>query len=93
MTGWSLSLCTFITLIGFVSTISESVVSGYSFGVKFFLYLAYFIVLLTIAYLLFLWPLLRDKSVVKMGKAFHISLGLAGVGMCWILNYWNLIGV
>ena len=93
MTGWSLSLCTFITLIGFVSTISESVVSGYSFGVKFFLYLAYFIVLLTIAYLLFLWPLLRDKSTGKMVKAYHISLGLAGVGMCWILNYWNLMGI
>ena len=92
-TGWSLSLCTFITLIGFVSTISESVVSGYSFCVKFFLYFAYVIVLLTIAYLLFLWPLLRDKSPGKMVKAYHISLGLAGVGICWYLNYWNLIGV
>ena len=93
MTGWSLSLCTFITLIGFTATISESVVSGYSFGVKFFLYLAYVIVLLTIAHLLFLWPLLRDKSLGIVVKAYHICLGLAGVGICWIYNYWNLIGI
>ena len=94
MTGWSLSLCTFITLIGFTATVSESVVyDGYSFGVKFFLYFAYVIVLLTIAHLCFLWPLLRDKSLGKMGKAYHISLGLAGVGISWFLNYWNLIGV
>jgi CubicO group peptidase (beta-lactamase class C family) len=94
MIGWSLSFCTFITLIGFVSTISESVVyDGYSFGVKFFLYFAYFIVLLTIVHLLFLWPLLRDKSPGKMVKAYHMSLSLAGVGMCWILNYWNLMGI
>lgn len=91
--GWSLSLCTFITLIGFAATISESVVWGYPFAVKFFLYLAYLIVFLTIAYLLLLWPLLRDKSLGKMSKAYHISLGLAGVGMCWFLNYWNLIGI
>jgi hypothetical protein len=93
ITGWSLSICTFITIIGFTATILESVVSGYSFGVKFFLCLAYFIVLLTIAYLCFLWPLLRDKSLGKMGKAYHICLGLAGIGICWLLNYWNLIGV
>lgn len=93
MMGWSLSLCTFITLIGFVSTISESIVSGYSFAIKFFLYLAYFIVFLAIAYLWFLWQLLRDNSVGKIAKVYHICLALAGVGICWLLNYWNLIGV
>lgn len=90
---WILAVVSLISILGISSNASEDLVFGMNSALAFFLNFAYLVALLTLISVAMMVRLITDSGTEIGVRLFHVALTVVAVTLCWMLDYWNLMGV